>query len=430
MGTQAEKFKEIADAIRIKTRDTSEIKANDFASKIMNIDRLTPMTEYASGLSCGYYGNRAAKIAATYLLARALGDDTFYYNQSTNIFASNTSLTKRIRNDAGEGQIDCSTFVGLVLRGIPYSNSPYALHKGANATWTPSSELSSMYGTDGWEFDILDQQPAGVFNNIGISGHSTIKSAADMGEFFYKYGYVMFDAATDGAMTTTKADSLQSKLKPGDLIFWSKPGATDTQKKRFRSISHVAIVVENTTHFIEVTSGSLVVVYDDFASSYENISLICRPDYRPRQSGEKTPTGVNLLHYPWAYGALKTSVSNGMTLEVKGKNTIHLSGTNTAQVFRRLRGNEDTGTYLTLSPGTYKLSGMSNVGITNTGVALQVRKADGTDFDEKIRCYTGNNPTFTLSSTTNIMVVLYIGENDGAGYTLNCDITPTLVRTS
>lgn len=430
MTTQAEKFKEIADAIRIKTRNTNEVKANDFASEIMSIDRLTPMTEHSSELSCGYYGNRAAKIAATYLLARALGKDSFYYDQSTNIFASNTSLTKKVRNADGVGQIDCSTFVSLVLRGITYEKSPYAKHKGANATWTPSTELSTMYGTDGWEFRTIDEQPAGVFNNIGISGHSTIKSAADLGEFFYKYGYILFDAKSDGAMTSAKATDIQSKLKPGDLLFWSKPAATDTQKKRFRSISHIAIVSETTTHFIEVTSGSLVVVYDDFETNYENISLICRPDYRPRKSEEKTPIGINLLQYPWAYGALTTVTSNGMTFTVTSKDTIHISGTNTAQIFRRLKGNENTGTYLTLSPGTYKLSGMSNVGITSTAAALQIRKADGTDFDEKIRCYTGNDATFTLSSSTDIIVVLYISENGGVGYTLDCDITPTLVRTS
>lgn len=438
MTTQAEKFKEIADAIRLKTGGSDEIAANDFASEIQTIDRLKPMTNYPDGLTCGYYGNRAAKIAATYHLARLLGEDTFNYSQTGNIFSNNTSATKTVRNADGLGQIDCSSLVSLVLRGITYDKSPYALHKGANATWNPSKELSGMYGEDGWEFTILDKQPEGFFNNLGISGYSSVKSAADIGEYFYKYGYVIFDSKVDGEMTAAKAVEMQSKLEPGDLLFWAKPTASDAQKSRFRSISHVAIVAENTTHFLEVTTGSSVVLYSTFDSKdddgtddkFNYISLICRPDYRPRKSAEKTPIGINLLHYPWVYGALKTSVSNGITFTVKDEHTIHISGTNTAQISRRLRGNDETGTCLPLSAGTYKLSGMDNVGINHVGVALQVRKADGTDFDEKIRCFTGTNPTFTLSKDTDVVVVLYFGENDGKGYTVDCDVTPTLVRIS
>lgn len=438
MTTQVEKFTEIANAIRIKTGGTEQIAANDFASEIMTIDRLKPMTNYPDGFTNGYYGNRAAKIAATYHLARVLGEDAFNYAQAGNIFANTSSETKNVRNSEGKGQIDCSSLMTLVLRGITYDKSPYALHKGANATWNPSKELSGMYGNEGWEFTFLDKQPEGFFNNLGIPGYSSVKSAADIAEYFYKYGYVLFDAKVDGPMTAEKAIEIEKKLDPGDLLFWAKPTASDAQKRRFRSISHTAMVAENTSHFLEVTTGDSVVLYSTFDAEdddetndkFNYISLICRPDYRPRQSAEKTPIGVNLLHYPWVYGAVKTSELNGVTFTIKNEHTIHMEGTNDAQIYRRLRGNEDAGTYLTLSPGTYQLSGMDDVGISHTGVALQVRKADGTDFDEKIRCFTGTDPTFTLSKETNVLVILYFGENDGAGYTVDCDVTPTLKRIS
>ena len=295
MTTQAEKFKEIADAIRIKTGGSDEIAANDFASEIRAIDRLKPMTNYPDGFTNGYYGNRAAKIAATYHLARALGEDTFNYSQTGNIFSNNTSATKTVRNDDGLGQIDCSSLVSLVLRGITYDKSPYALHKGANATWNPSKELSGMYGDDGWEFTFLDKQLEGFFNNLGIPGYSSVKSAADIGEYFYKYGYVIFDAKVDGEMTAEKAVAIEKQLEPGDLLFWSKPTASDAQKNRFRSISHTAMVAENTSHFLEVTTGESVVLYSTFDAEdddetndkFNYISLICRPDYRPRNSAEK-----------------------------------------------------------------------------------------------------------------------------------------------
>lgn len=423
MSTQAEKFKEIADAIRVKTGSSAELKANDFATEIMTIDRLKPMTLFPAGLDNGYYGNRAAQVAATYHLARVLGNDTFVYDQSGGVFANSTSLNKTIRDENGYARIDCSGFVGLVLRGITYESSPFAKHKGASATWKPSTELEGMYGNGVWAHKWLDKQPSGIYSNLGISGYSSIRNAADLGEYFYKYGYVMFDAKVDGEPTA----SLKNNLKPGDILFWSKPGASDAQKKRFRSISHVAIISENQSHYLEVTTGDNVVLYKKFEENYENISLICRPNYKQYKSTEQTPIGENLLNYPWVYGALKESTSNGITFAVKDKNTIHISGTNTSETDRKLKGNVETGMGFKLSAGTYELSGMDNVGVNNVGVALQVRKVDGTDFNTPIRCYTGENPTFTISEDTDVIVLLHFGSN---GYTVDCDITPTLIRKS
>ena len=129
--TQADKFKEIADAIRVKTGGSDNIIANNFAAEIMSIDRLKPMTLFPTGLNNGYYGNRAAQVAATYHLARALGQETFTYDQSGGVFSNSSSLTKTIRDEDGLARIDCSTFAGLVLRGITYESSPFTIHKGA-----------------------------------------------------------------------------------------------------------------------------------------------------------------------------------------------------------------------------------------------------------------------------------------------------------
>lgn len=424
MSTQVEKFKEIADAIRIKTGGSDEIVANDFASEIMTIDRLKPMTLFPTGLNNGYYGSRAAKVAATYHLARTLETETFVYDQTGGVFTNTTSSNKRLRDENGHARIDCSTFVSLVLRGIPYENSPFVSHKGANATWDPSQELEDIYGTEVWVHKWLDKQPEGIYSNIGISGYSSIRLAADLGEYFYKYGYVIFDARTDGEPT----ENLKNQLRPGDLLFWSNPSASDTQKKRFRSISHVAIMSENQFRFIEVTSDTRTVLYGKFEKKYEHISLICRPKYKQYMAAEKTPIGENLLNYPWVYGAIKEGEYDGVTFTVKNMNTIHITGTNTSTLSCKLKGDSDTGMGFALSAGTYELSGMDNVGIKHTGVALQVKNLDGTDFDTPVRCYTGNNPTFTIAEDTDVIVTLYFGPNDGQGYTVDCDVTPTLTR--
>lgn len=436
MATQAEKFKEMANAIRVKTGKTDKIVADNFASEIMSIDRLKPMTLFPTGLNNGYYGNRAALTAATYLLARSLNQDTFVYSQSGPFTSSSdkTKKTRVIRDENGAAEIDCSTFVGLAVRGIPYEKSPYALHKGVDAEWNPSTELSSMYDNGVWAHILLDKQFEGIYNDIGIEGYSSIRTAADLGEYFYKYGYVIFDEKVEGAFTESKANNLisSSQLRPGDIIFWSKTDAN--QIKRFRSISHVAIVSENPHFYIEVTTGSIVVQYESVVDYYNEVSLICRPKYKNYMAAEKTPTGENLLNYPWVYGSLKESTYNGITFTIKDKNTIHISGTNSASIDRNLKGYSKIDMGFKLSAGTYQLSGMDNTGVKHVGVSLYLKKVDGTEIldsnGDNIRCYSGHNPEFTLSEDTDIIVILHFGENSGSGYTVNCDINPTLTRIS
>ena len=209
------------------------------------------------------------------------------------------------------------------------------------------------------------------------------------------------------------------------MQYRSKPSATATQKKRFLSKSHIDIVSENYSHYFEVTTGDSVVLYQKFEEKYENISLICRPKYRNYMAAEETPIGENLINYPWVYGAVKESTYGGITFTTVNKNTIHISGTNTSEINRKLKGNSETGMGFKLSAGTYELSGMDNVGIKSVGVALQVKNVDGTDFDTPVRCYTSNNPTFTISKDTDVIVVLHFGDKE---YTVDCDITPTLTR--
>lgn len=460
MATTAEKFTEIANAIKVKTAltnsnqsklftdDTYKIVANDFATKIMSIDRLRPMTLYPNELDNGYYGNQAAIIASTYHFARNTGTETFIYNSSSGIFGGtnprvrDTASSLTDSSDAsteGYARIDCSTYISLVLRGINYDNSPYAQHPydsstEANNRWTPASELEDMYGNNGWEFRLIDRQPEGVFNNIGLDGCSTLRLAADFGEFFYKCGKVLYDSSVDDALTEDSAATLAKDLRPGDIILWAKDTANDLQKIRFRNISHIGMIAERTDRYFHVTSGSGgVVLYGTFTSAYSDIALICRPDYRPNKTAGEVPIGVNVLHYPWSYSMSTRYEESGMTFSLDKDNigTIHLSGTNTESFSVNIKGHTNNDcSYIKLTPGTYKLSGMGNTGIAGTGVALQLRNADGTDFSTAIRCYDGNNPTFTLTETTKVNVQLYIGANNGDGYTLDCDITPTLKRIS
>lgn len=464
MSTQAEKFKEIADAIRgVNDRVSNhKIQANNFAAEISKLDpRITP---YDTSFENGYYGLRAAKCASTYLLARVCGKsedtalqkkgDKFAYRQ-TNIFSPSLKV-----RDGEYGRIDCSSFVGLCLRGIPYDKSPYAKHKDSDATWNPSTEISGMYGKDGWEFTHLDKQRVGAFTDIGISGYSTIRTAASIGEYFYKYGWVIYDSAVDGKLTSSSQLN-KYKLKPGDLVFWAR-GTNATANSRFKSISHVALVAENTNAYYHVTGSEdpkkngqdviKYVIFDDGIASGEEgdsliddeghpmntLVLICRPDYRPRRPKEETPIGVNLVEYPWTYSRkdeykneyedAETSGYTSVTLAVVDKNTLKLNAkTINKDKTIALKGSANTNHYITLSPGTYQLSGIT--GFTGTSFALQVRYANGDDFATPIR-YPGTSSTtdtFTITKETNVILRLYIAADKELS---NVSMTPTLKRIS
>lgn len=421
---QENKLQEIANAIRkVEHRtNTYKIKGTDFASEILKLD---PSLNYNSKAENGYYGLEVEKCAATYLLARITGKDKFAYH-TYNIFSP--SLAVRY----GEyGRIDCSAFVGLCLRGITYENSPYASHSDSDAVWTPSSELVSMYGTNGWEYKELDMQKEGVYNDIGISGYSTIRSAADLGRFFYKCGNVLYDSSEDGTLSSVSGLSLQA----GDLVFWDTSESEDVDA-RFMSISHIAIVAENTSYYYHVTGkqgdvGQLVVWYTAFGEDDNhpigNIVLVVRPDYRPRFPAKETPIGVNLLHAPWTYSRKNVSdPKNGITVTIKDINTIVLDGTATANTTIRLKDFADSNDHITLSAGTYELTGIPS-GFTGTSFALQVRDASDNDFSTQIRYPTGSSATntFTLTEETNVTVRLYVSEGKALS---NVSVVPTLIR--
>ena len=453
--TQAQKFKEIADAIRIAKGITltSEINnkgkevfygtfsPNDFSAEIgkLTLNMIAPIRSFENG----YYGLRAAKCAASYLWARINGDEKFAY-RTESIF-SKTSKNGVVYFHVRDGEyarIDCSTFVSLCLRGITYENSPYFLHKGDNENWVPAEEIPSMYGTEGWEFREIDAQPEGVFNDIGISGRSSVRLAAALGQYFHRYGYVLFDSVVDGKLASNNESHKDLRLQPGDLVFWDTKEDAQVDS-RFKSISHVAIVSERPDYYYHVTGstnlvGQIVVWYEEFAEvepvtnsngeiigektvSHPNsaIVLAVRPDYRHGMPKEEFPCGVNLLGFPWVYSRLKTSEKNGLTISLVDQNTIKVNGTATENTTVSLA-------YVTLPPGNYTLTGIE--GFTGTSFALQVRYADGTDFSPNTIRYpvgTGTTNEFVLTEETEVNVRLFISK--GKSLT-DAIVIPTLIR--
>lgn len=481
---QKDTIENIVRAIKKKLGDKSNNNylGADIPSKIWEIDTNQPMTSFPNGLLSGYNGVKVARIAATYHRARTLGIDRFMYDQDSLFTEKDTTNTPKNVRSFGKAAIDCSTFVGLCLRGITYEKSPYNIYpKNSNVTWLPTlQEIENMCGNDGWEFRELDRQREGVFNNIGIPGYSTIRFAADFAEYFYKCGFVVYDRKATPSISPRDPSIIKSLL-PGDILFWAKPTASDAQKERFRSISHIGIVAERTDRFYQVTgfkpnfdeygnkidpdldplittpeSGQRkVVFYSPYdTEKQDTIVMICRPDYR-QKSYVDIPLNYNLISYPWSWGTTnpneyidpETGLSCGVIfttgINKNGESTITINGHNTKSISRNLKGGaifddvRDLYDKIVLSPGTYRMDGMNGTGINNVGLSLQLLRLEKKNNsyeinqDNPIRVYDGHQQVFTITESIDARIVLYIGSNEGNGYYFsNISICPKLEKIS
>lgn len=244
-------------------------------------------------------GPIVAQCAATYQYAKLFKgedaddeSDSYIYSNTSPFFKSTNPAYKgkyMVRDSAGNARIDCSTFVGMVLRGITYDKSPYAKFTQANAEWVPSTELPEMYGTEGWEFRELDRQPEGVYNDFGFHGYSSVRTAADQAKFLETTGYAVYDvgwnidnlwydSANDAGLSNViqwnpddktswvkyKEQYLCEMLQPGDILFWSKRSWFLNGKSS--TLSRYGITYTGIPH----VGDSITVTYDGRTVTYES----------------------------------------------------------------------------------------------------------------------------------------------------------------
>jgi len=281
--------------------------------------------------------------------------------------------------------LDCSTFVSLVLRGIPYQNSPWVVYGKISQsgdsyktynTWTPSN-IVNLYGSEGWEQTEIDYQlprpelksngRERYYADIGISGYRSLRYAAEFAEYYYRNGYVVYDrpitTPTDINSNNPDINDILRIIKPGDLLFWSK-AKTDgngnlvmKRAERFRCVSHIAMAAVDTTRTIEVTAGSTMpnaIYYRKLQEDrLDSLTLIIRPDYRPQRmkyfsdrknvlnidlfdstlSASPTPLESyyyhrqNLCAYPWTFAQKQENELSTYKISrnTNGYNSIHLS---------------------------------------------------------------------------------------------------------
>lgn len=190
-----------------------------------------------------------------------------------------------VRQDTYTRQIDCSTYIGLVLRGLPYTMTQYYTHQD-----TPRS---SVVANPEYVWSFNPQYYNYYAANL-TADPTDATVASQLAEWMIDMGW------------RVPIDKKLLNLEPGDIIFWANKNVKGTiaQPDRFMSISHVAICMSKTPtvsgdgyyeggfnykhELMEVTSVTPCVRtriveegWDDvsqYGTRYKNIALICRPD--------------------------------------------------------------------------------------------------------------------------------------------------------
>lgn len=194
-----------------------------------------------------------ADVARSYHKARYQPDGVtpvFLYDQD------HTPLGSKYDPNSEEyaGAIDCSTYIGLVLRGIPVEKSPYAHLINAQIEDGEQDEGDENNGSDDYPTDEdvapgdSPHDPASVLANVADYGWAInpfewklpvvpggdpkpVRTASQLAQWMYERGQAV------------EIDDVFSNLMPGDIIFWAKKDKDGNwvQPNRFKHISHVAI---------------------------------------------------------------------------------------------------------------------------------------------------------------------------------------------
>lgn len=356
MATQREKFTAIANAIRGKSHRTSTIVADNFPKEIEAL----PMYDYKisgplprlgqSNLDNAY---EAVKASISYWNAKKCGIETFAYSDGSGPLKGDTSAT--LRNSSGQAVIDCSTFVGLVLRGIDYLSSPYY---GTTATTCNPRDIKCKTGTT-WAETYLDLQGARyagpptfpAYTHLTEDNHYRVITASDIAQYYESLGLLWY--ANDTSMAP----------RVGDICFFYKESSDGslTYPNRFLGISHVGIMTDP-EHYLNATdypsAGNLIRT----ATSARPPFAYARPFYGALTTGTVdtlTTSGVDLVPDVWSDLAQGSTTINGAAVTLN-KKSFNITAKPSSGFARDI---VSAACPLYLPAGTYHLSGVVN----NTG---------------------------------------------------------------
>lgn len=248
MPTQRERLSAIADAIREKTGGSSPIVASSFPEAIRGITTAVPRVVGPSTVTpddSSFEGAWQAAMAATgYWNAKASDTRVIAYSDGDGCLKPGGV----VNDSEGRAVMDCSTYMGLVLRGLGYLASPYGTKLAANATVDPADVVASA---EWWCEPDVDRQTDARCSDLGMRLGSAYRAitASDICRWLECQG-----------LTWSPGERAP---RVGDLCFFSKQDADGTlhYPQRWRGVSHVGIMV-GPDHYLNVTdypqSGHLI----------------------------------------------------------------------------------------------------------------------------------------------------------------------------
>lgn len=196
-------------------------------------------------------------IARSYYMARGTAEEpTFFYQ------TFGTPLDDDF--DDSQKYIDCSSFVGLMLRGIPYGKSAYA----------DSSVYPERDSDEEGEDEESDDDSGGDGDAVG--GYAAAHTAANTADYAWAVNPSEFlEVRNTGEAPRPIRSASQlaqwlvrqgravrfqpdfSNVEPGDIIFWAKrlEDGAYKQPNRYLCISHVAVCYSKLPQPEDVTLG-------------------------------------------------------------------------------------------------------------------------------------------------------------------------------
>lgn len=191
----------IAKSIREKNKEDMTYKVSEMDTKILQLPRLSIIQHTEIPYDEGK-ATQILEIAQSYIDAIKNGNLKIVYKSGYSTLSGENQVLK---NENGIYVINCSAFVGLILRGIAYENSPFFDDDG--------SKVNARIDLFSWANP--DYENAHIIN------------ANELAEYAFQ----------TGCMLNSNDYNLSKK---GDILFFSK-GEHDY----FGNIWHVAIVLED-----------------------------------------------------------------------------------------------------------------------------------------------------------------------------------------
>lgn len=138
-------------------------------------------------------GSDIAKVAYSYY-----DSEEYLYKEGSIINDDNL-----VRDENGTSYMDNITFVLLSATGSDYSNSPYAKHKGSNATWNPKTEI--------FEYNVFNSPFTSLAYSLMLKYdyYDEREVTVDIVNYLDANSEIVYN--TENVMDT-------SKIRPGDIV--------------------------------------------------------------------------------------------------------------------------------------------------------------------------------------------------------------------